>query len=88
MIKQMCEWLQKQKDRSRPVKTICQDNACENKKLQKCCSSSDWTLDVYFEYTAKETPEQKSLSETAFTTIAAKLRGAMNAANVPMAERY
>ena len=84
----MCERLQKQKDQSRPVKIIRQDNAGENQKLQKRCSSSSWKLDVSFEYTAKETRQQNSLAKSAFTTIAAMSRAAMNAANVPMAERY
>jgi hypothetical protein len=45
-------------------------------------------LDAYFEYTAKETPQQNSLAETAFTTVSARARALLNAANVPMKERY
>ena len=37
---------------------------------------------------AKETPQQNSLAETAFTTIAARSRAAMNADNVPMTGRH
>ena len=88
MIEPMCERLQGQKEKGRAVKIIRQDNAGDNKKLQKRCSSADWKLDTDFEYTAKETPQQNSLAETAFTTIAARSRAALNAANVPMKERY
>ena len=40
------------------------------------------------EYTAKDTPQQNSRSETAFTTMAARARTMMTAANVPIVERY
>ena len=88
MIEPMCEWLQKQKEQGRPVKIILQDNAGKNKKLQKRCRSADWKLGVFFQYTGKEKPQQNSLGETAFTTIVARSTAAINAANVPMAERY
>ena len=40
------------------------------------------------EYTAKDTPQQNLMSETSFTTMAARLRAIMIAAKVPMVERY
>ena len=45
-------------------------------------------MDVDFEYTGKETPQQNSLAETTFTTIVERSRAALNAANIPMKERY
>ena len=83
----MCERMHGQKD-DRAVKFIRQDNAGENRSLQNRCSSSDWKLEADFEYTAKETPQQNSLAENAFTIIAAMARALLNAANVPMEERY
>ena len=89
MIEPMCErLLQGQKEKDRAVKIIRQDNAGENRKLQKCCSSVDWKLDVDFEYTTKEIPQQNSLAETAFTTTTVRSRTALNVANIPMKERY
>ena len=45
-------------------------------------------LPVEIEYTAKDTPKQNLMSETYVTTMVARSRAMMTAANVPMIERY
>ena len=40
------------------------------------------------DYTAKDTPQQNSMSETYFTTSTARSRTMITVANVPMVERY
>ena len=46
-----------------------QVNAGENKAVEARCQSSDWQLDVTFEYTARSTPQQNSPVETGFTVV-------------------
>jgi hypothetical protein len=67
MIEPTCEQFQKWKQRGKQVKCVrLDDNAGENKKLQKRCKSSDWKLRIKFEYTACVTPQQNSLLEVSF----------------------
>ena len=71
-----------------PVKYLGQDNAGENLKIQARCKSADWKLAMEIEYTAKDTPQQNSMFETSFTSMAARARAMMTAVNVLMVERY
>ena len=50
--------------------------------------SKDWKLEAIFENTARNTPQQNSYAELAFTVIAAKTRAIMNAAQIPKGERF
>ncbi len=59
------------------------DNAGENQALERRMKSSDWKLDVEIEYTARATPQQNSLVELKFATIARRSRAVMNDANIP-----
>lgn len=88
MIEPMCERMHKMKQLCKPVQRVRQDNAGENKKLKKRCKSADWKLDTEFEFTAKETPQQNSIAETGFTHLAAMSRSMLNAARVPIKQRY
>ena len=88
MIEPTCEQFQKWKQSGKQVKYVRLDNAGENKKLQKRCESSDWKLGIKFEYTARATPQQNSLSEVSFATVANRGRALMARANIPMAIRY
>jgi hypothetical protein len=65
-----------------------QDNAGENKKLEKRLHSADWKLPVKMEYTAANTPQQNALVEVKFTYLASKARAAMHAAEVPRNRRF
>ena len=46
------------------------DNAGENKALEKLCQSDRWKLDVAYEYTARNKPQQNSKAEVGIATIA------------------
>ena len=65
------------------VTTIRCDNAGENQKLESSCTGKDWKLPIKFEYTARATPEQNSLVEKKFDTLASRARSVMNASKVP-----
>ncbi len=63
-------------------------SAGENKKLVTLAHSQEWKLSAIFENTARKTPQQISYVELAFTTIAAKTRAVMNAAQVPKRKHF
>jgi len=65
------------------VKIIRLDNAGENKALKRRCQSKDWKLNLQFEFTARDTPQQNSRAEVGFATIANRGRALMVAANIP-----
>jgi hypothetical protein len=81
-VESMCQCIQAQTARSYPVLIMRQDNAGENKTLEKRLQSADWKLLVKMEYTAANTPQQNALVEVKFTCLAAKARAAINAAAV------
>ncbi len=86
-VENMCQCIQAQKARGFPVLIMRQDNAGENKKLEKRLKSADRKLHVKMEYTTANTPQQNALVEVDFTYLAAKARGAMHAAAVPRERR-
>jgi hypothetical protein len=65
------------------IKIIRWDDGCENHALEKRIKSLDWKLNINFEYTGRYTPQQNSLTEVSFYTIANRGRAIMNLANVP-----
>ncbi len=83
----MCQRIQAQTARGYPVLIMRQDNAGENKTLEKILQSADWKLLVKMEYTAANPPQQNGLVEVKFTYLAAKARAAMHAAAVPRDRR-
>lgn len=88
MIEPFCVRLQQQKAGGKPVKILRMDNAGENKALKEWIKSSDWKLDVQIEYTARSTPQQNSLAEMKFASIARRSRAVMNDANIPRKWRW
>ena len=88
MVEPTCEIFQKWISQGKPIKKIRLDNAGENKKLRERCQSSDWKLNLKFEFTARDTPQQNSLAETSLATIANKGRALMYNANIPFIIRY
>ena len=88
VIETMYERVQKTKNSGTTVTYLRQDNVREELKIQSRCESAYWKLTVKFEYTAKETPQKNLMSETAFTTLAARGRVILTAANVTIAERF
>jgi hypothetical protein len=88
MAEPTCEQLHRWKQNALGVKNIRLDNAGENKLLQQRAESKDWKLNIQFEYTARDTPQQNHLAELALATMSNKDRACMTAANVPETLRY
>jgi hypothetical protein len=70
------------------VKYIRLDNAGENIKLQKISDSKDHQMNIQFEFTARNTPQQNHLSELGFTVLINRGRAMMHRANIPKDIRY
>ena len=64
------------------------DGAGENLTLKERSASSAWKLNIQFEITARDTPQQNHLAELGFTSLASKGRALMNQANIPLSVRY
>ena len=88
MIEPTCVQLSKWKRSGKIVTHLRLDNAGENVKLKERCESSDWKLDIKFEFTARDTPQQNSLAEVSFATIANRGRALMWQANIPYEIRF
>lgn len=82
MFEQICELFNVWRQNNKSVEIVLCDNAGENIKLQNRLKSKIWKLNVHFEFTSRSTPQQNSLAEKAFDTIAARSRSQMNAANL------
>ncbi len=63
-----CQQLQKWKSARTKVKTLCQDDARENKLFDTRAAIEDWKWSTKFEHTARETPQHNSPVEIGFTT--------------------
>ena len=70
IVEASCEQFKLWKNAGHPVKVIRCDNVGENKLLEQRANSVAWQLSIEFEYTVRNTPQQNSLAEVAFTTIA------------------
>jgi hypothetical protein len=88
MVEPTCEQLHRWKQSGHGVKYIRMDNAGENKLLQQRTESKDWKLDITYEYTARDTPQQNHLVELGFAIIANRGRALLRHANVPVKDRY
>jgi len=88
MIEPTLEQWNKWKQNGLVVKKVRCNNAGENKKLQERAGSKDWKLNIEFEYTARDTPQQNHLVELGFAVITNRGRTLMQRANVPMNMRY
>jgi hypothetical protein len=88
MVEPTCENLSKWMKAGKPVKFLRLDDAGENKKLQKRVQSKDWKLDIEFEYTARNTPQQNHRAELGFAVLANRGRTLIYRANVPATVRY
>ena len=88
MVEPTCEQLHKWQQSNIGITHLRLDNAGENKLLQTRCSSKDWKMKCEFEFTARDTPQQNSLAEVGFATLANRGRAMMHRANLPMMDRY
>ena len=82
-IEPTCEYLSLLAQRGTPVEILRQDNARENKKLEKRAHSSDWKLNLHVEYTGRKTPQRNHMVELAFANTANLGRAMMVRANLP-----
>jgi hypothetical protein len=88
MVEPLCERMNRWKESGRAITNMRLDNAGENKLLKKRSDSKDWKLGIKFEFTARDTPQQNSIAEVAFSTIADRGRAMMHDANLDEKERY
>ena len=88
MVEPTCELFHKWKQQGHVVQIVRMDNAGENRKLQARCCSVDWKLNMEFEFTARDTPQQNHLAELGFAVLANKTRTLMTAANIPFDKRF
>jgi hypothetical protein len=63
-------------------------NGRENKLLQQRSQSADWKLNITYEFTARDMPQQNHLAELGFAHLANYGRALMARANVPLNIRY
>jgi Reverse transcriptase (RNA-dependent DNA polymerase)/Zinc knuckle len=83
MVEPTLERFSKWKQCGIPVNVVRLDNAGENILLKNRAASVDWKLSIEFEFTARNTPQQNSIAETAFYTIACRGRAMLHQANIP-----
>ena len=84
MVEEICKMLHKWQEEGKGVTHIRLDNAGENNKLQKQCGSKDWKLlNIKWEFTSRNTPQQNSAAEVAFWAIKHRGIAMMTATNVP-----
>jgi Reverse transcriptase (RNA-dependent DNA polymerase)/Zinc knuckle len=88
MIEPTCKLIYTLKEAGKNINIIRCDDGGENKALEQRINSSDWKLNVKFEYTGRDTPQRNSLAEVAFHTLASRGRAIMNAANIPKALKF
>ena len=88
MVEPTCIIFQQWKDSNKPVQRVRCDNAGENITLEARAKSADWKLNIEFEFTARDTPQQNSEVEVGLLTIAGRGRAMMIGANVPHKSRY
>ena len=66
-----------------PVLKVRCDNAGENKSTEREVNSRKWRLNIKFEYTARNTPQQSLFTKIAISTMVNRGRAILNRANVP-----
>jgi hypothetical protein len=78
-VEPVCEQFHKWQKAGIPLTKVRCDNAGENTTLEARSQSKDWKLNLEFEYTARDTPQQNSLAETSKANMANHGRALMNA---------
>ena len=88
MVEPTCEQFHKWQQSNIGITHLRLDNTGENKLLQTQCASKDWKMNFEFEFTARDTPQQNSLAEVGFATLANRRQAMMHCANLPMMDQY
>ena len=65
-----------------------QDNAGENKVLEKNTNGEHWKIKTKFKYTASSTPQPNLYAEMGYTALAGMMRAVMSKGNIRRAIRY
>jgi len=82
----MIELIKDLKDKHQvQVKNVRCDNAPENKIFET--NAKKERLGLYFEYTARKTPQQNGRVERKFATLYGRVRAMLNGAKLPKATR-
>ena len=67
IVEPLCEFFQKCLNMGKEaIKNVRLDNAGENKLVQQRSQSVDWKLNINYEFTASNSPQQNSITETGF----------------------
>ena len=88
MVEPTCKQFHWWRESGRPIKYVRCDNGGKNLKLEKRADSSDWKLNLKFEYTVQDTPQQNHLAELAFSTLYNKGRAMMIDTKIPKKLHY
>lgn len=88
MVEPIFVIFQWQKDEDKPVNRARYDNAGKNIKLDERTKSAGQKLNIAFEYTARDTPQQYSVVKVGIVTISGRGKAMMIATNVPLKYRY
>jgi hypothetical protein len=83
-----CRLFQLLREKGVEIKRLRMDNGGENLSLANMVKSKDWKFPLTIEFTARDTPQQNSLVETAFTANVQRSLAVYVAAGVPKEWRY
>jgi hypothetical protein len=83
-----CRLFQKLREQSVKIKFLRMDNSGENNALAKLLKSDRWKHPVEIQFTARDTPQQNSLVETAFASDTRRAVALFVAAKIPKEWRY
>ena len=88
MVEPTLERIHKWSQSGYNVKFVRLDNAGENRLLKTRSESNEWKMNLQFEFTARDTPQQNSLAEVGFAVIANRGRALMHGANIPLSKQF
>ena len=88
MIDPTSEQIEKWENNGLVVKHIRLESSGENKNLQEQAERKDWKMNIDFDYTARDKPQQNYLAELGLLVLANKWRAMMYRENVPSVMRY
>lgn len=88
MVKSTCDQFNRWKNEGKAVEIVRCDNAGENYSLEKMCNGNEYNLNIKFEFTARNTPQQNSLVKKGFDTIYGRDRAILYGALIPSEVRH
>ena len=88
MVEPLCQLISKWRQNNKIVARVRMDNAGENMAFLKRSEHADWKLNLKFEITARDTPQQNHLAELGIAILMNKSRAMMASANIPLEVKY